>query len=159
MKKITQSQTKLTKSSYESLQQELKDLQENQLPEVIERIAKAREQGDLSENSEYKDAKDQQELLQVRIDEIAAILSQAEIVKEASGGNKIGIGSVVTLVDEEKKQTIYTIVSEFDNAAATSNTISAVSPIGSVLLHKEVGDKACAQTPVGEKCFKIKAIK
>lgn len=159
MKKTTKNQVKLTKNSFEALQKELQDLRDNQLPIVVERIAKAREQGDLSENSEYKDAKDQQELLEVRIGEIEAILSKSQVVEEKRNAGAVGVGSVVTLVDAEKKTATYTIVGEFDKAAGETATISSVSPIGSSLMHKQVGEEICVQVPAGERKWKIKAIK
>ena len=83
MKQAVSKQTKLTKESLANLQAELQELETVQLPAVVKRIAKAREQGDLSENSEYKDAKDQQELLQVRIEEIKIILAGATVIKNS----------------------------------------------------------------------------
>lgn len=159
MKKVTQEKVKLTQESYAALEAELKQLQDEKLPAIVERIAKAREQGDLSENSEYKDAKDQQELLEVRIGEIQVILGNAQIVQETKSGNQVGIGSEVTLIDEAGKAMRFVLVGEFDKAAVEENTISAVSPIGAALMQKKVGEKVSVKVPAGERTWKIKAIK
>lgn len=158
MKKVKKDVISLSPESHQSLVDELTTLKEESLPKTIERIAKAREQGDLSENSEYHDAKDEQELLQVRIDEIEAILSKAKIVKETSGNSKVGIGSVIEVKDNGKKAT-YEIVGEFDKAAANHNAISAVSPLGQALLGKSVDDKVEINVPAGTKTITIVSIK
>ncbi len=159
MKKNNQDKIKLTQESFANLEAELKDLEERQLPEIVERIAKAREQGDLSENSEYKDAKDQQELLEVRIGEIQAILGQAQIITETKNADQINVGSKVTLADEKGKKTDFVIVSEFDKAAVAENTISAVSLIGKALMHKKAGETVKVVVPAGEKVWQVVAIK
>lgn len=158
MKKNNQEKVKLTQESFTTLEEELKELQDVKLPKIINRIAKAREQGDLSENSEYKDAKDQQELLEVRIGEIQEILAKAQIVQETKSATQVGLGSEVTLEDEAGKKNKFVIVGEFDKAAIAENTISAVSLIGSALMQKKVGEKITVKVPAGEKTWKIKAI-
>ncbi len=158
MKKNNQEKVKLTQESFTTLEEELKELQDVKLPKIINRIAKAREQGDLSENSEYKDAKDQQELLEVRIGEIQEILAKAQIVQETKSVTQVGLGSEVTLEDETGKKNKFVIVGEFDKAAIAENTISAVSLIGSALIQKKVGEKITVKVPAGEKTWKIKAI-
>lgn len=158
MKKNNQEKVKLTQESFTTLEEELKQLQDVKLPKIIIRIAKAREQGDLSENSEYKDAKDQQELLEVRIGEIQEILAKAQIVQETKSVTQVGLGSEVTLEDETGKKNKFVIVGEFDKAAIAENTISAVSLIGSALMQKKVGEKITVKVPAGEKTWKIKAI-
>lgn len=148
---------KLTKESLANLQAELSDLEQNKLPAVVARIAKAREQGDLSENSEYKDAKDQQELLQVRIEEIKIILSEAVIIKAGAGAG-IRVGSRITLADENGKKE-YLLIGEFDKAAAEENTISVVSPLGKALVGKRAGEVVKVAIPLGEREVKIVSIK
>lgn len=145
----------LTQDSHRSLQAELKDLRDHQLPAVIDRIAKARDQGDLSENSEYKDAKDQQELLEVRMGEIEEILAQAKIVKETTDDSKIGLGSKVTIKDDHNRQATYEIIGEFDKDAGREDTISAVSPLGSALMGKKNGDAVTIDVPAGQRTVKI----
>lgn len=157
MKQAVSKQTKLTKESLANLQAELQELETVQLPAVVKRIAKAREQGDLSENSEYKDAKDQQELLQVRIEEIKIILAGATVIK-GSGGSGIRVGSQITLSSSFGKQT-FTLIGEFDKAASQADTISVVSPLGKALLGKKVGEEIKLVVPAGERTYSIVAVK
>ncbi len=159
MKEEKNKKIELTQDSFDSLKNELDDLVENKLPAVVDRIAKAREQGDLSENSEYKDAKDQQELLEVRIGEIQEILSQAKIIKETTDVTKVGVGSTVTVTDDRGRTLVYVMVGEFDKAAVENNTISIVSPIGQALHHKKVGHEVRVVVPAGERVLKIVDIK
>jgi len=159
--KAKQQKTKLSKKSYENLQEELRDLEENQLPAVVERIARAREQGDLSENSEYKDAKDQQELLEVRIGEINKILGGAEVVDDvADDADVVRIGSEVTLkcLTDGNKLTCR-IIAEYDKSASDTDTISAVSPIGKALLGKEQKAQVTVETPGGVREYEVLALK
>ncbi len=159
MKKNNQEKTLLSQESYDSLKNELDNLQDGQLPAVVERIAKAREQGDLSENSEYKDAKDQQELLEVRIGEIKEILAKAQIMSgKERRGDGVGVGSRVNLEDERGKKAEFVLVGEFDAAASEANTISTVSVLGGALLGKKVGDEVKVSVPAGEKVWKINKI-
>ncbi len=155
MKAKQTKKTQLSKKSYDNLIAELHDLEEVQLPAVVERIAHAREQGDLSENSEYKDAKDQQEFLEVRIGEINKILGSAQIVDEEEDENAIRIGSKVTLKAKGGNKATYTIIAEYDKSAATGDTISAVSPIGKALMGKSGKATISVETPAGVREFEI----
>jgi len=155
MKAKQTKKSQLSKKSYDNLLAELHDLEEVQLPAVVERIARAREQGDLSENSEYKDAKDQQELLEVRIGEINKILESAQIVDEAENANLIRIGSKVTLKAQGGAKMTYTIVAEYDKSAVAGDTISAVSPIGKALIGKSGHCTVSVETPGGQREFEV----
>ncbi|MDR0463223.1 MAG: transcription elongation factor GreA [Pseudomonadales bacterium] len=159
MKKAPTEVITLSPESHQGLVDELNKLKDVALPKVIARIAKAREQGDLSENSEYKDAKDEQELLEVRIDEIETILAKAKISKGNTGSKKgVAIGSTVTIKDDGKKVT-YKIVGEFDAAASNLDAVSAVSPLGKALLGKEAGDKVEVTVPAGTKTIEVVSFK
>ena len=156
MKAKQSKKTQLSKASYDNLQAELHDLEQVQLPAVVERIARAREQGDLSENSEYKDAKDQQELLEVRIGEINKILENAEVVDEDEADlNVIRVGSVVTLKVDGGKEMTYKVIAEYDKSAGSSDTISAVSPIGKAIMGQGEGTCVDVETPGGKRAFTI----
>ncbi|MBQ6449404.1 transcription elongation factor GreA [bacterium] len=148
--------TQLSQTSFDNLQAELHELEEVKLPAVVERIARAREQGDLSENSEYKDAKDQQELLEVRIGEINKILEHAEVVDEDEiNDNVIRVGSLVTLKVDGGKETTYKVIAEYDKTAGAGDTISAVSPIGKAILGQGEGACVNVETPGGERAYTI----
>ena len=160
MKKAT-AQTEnimLTRESYDSLVAELARLKDKELPRIIYRIAKAREQGDLSENSEYHDAKDQQELMEVRIDEIEQTLAKSKIVKDTKSVDKAGVGSVVEIKIDGKKA-IYTIVGEFDKDADKSNVVTATSPLGKAICGKKAGENSEIVVPVGTRKLQIISIK
>lgn len=148
----------LTKEGLEELQSELKDLQEVKLPEATQRKAEASQQGDLRENSEYQNAKEQQDLLQARIDEIVEILSNAEVVKSSKGASKIMIGSQVVVHQKtQKKHFSYHIVGEYE-ANPAEGKISAVSPLGKALMGKKKGDTAMFEAPAGTIEYIIESI-
>ena len=122
------SQIELTKEGLAELQDELKILEEVKLPEAIDRVAIAREHGDLSENSEYHSARDDKELIETRIDEIKAVLENATLVTATKSHQKVGIGSQVTIKKstEKTKKTVL-IVGEYESDPS-QNTISIASP-------------------------------
>src|SRR5690606_13431156 len=123
-------QVELTQEGLNDLQAELVELAEVKLPAVIERVSKAREHGDLSENAEYHSARDEQQLLQARIDEIQSIIEKAVVIKNTRSTSKVGMGSHVTIRKKgSKKSKVITIVGEFE-ADPTANKISSASPIG-----------------------------
>jgi len=140
----------LAQAGLEEMQLELKDLIEVKLPAAIDRVAKAREYGDLTENSEYHSARDDQELLQTRIDQLQAIVENAEVVKSTQGSSKIGMGSKITLQKKGSQKKIeYSIAGEFE-AEAGDNKISSVSPLGKALMGKKKGDKITVEVPAGQ---------
>lgn len=151
-------QVELTKEGLEELTAELQELTNVKLPQVIDRVAKAREYGDLSENSEYHSARDEQQLVEARIDEIQTILSHAKMVRYTKSTDKVGVGSMVTLTQEGKKGefTVH-IVGEFESTPG-ENKISSVSPMGKAFMGKKKGDKAVVKAPAGETVYTIQSI-
>lgn len=141
----------LTSEGLEELQLELKDLIEVRLPAVIDRVAKAREYGDLSENAEYTSAKEDQTLLEARIEEIEAILANAQVVQQTRSTTKVGMGSQVTVsvVGKKGKKVTMTVVGEFE-AEPGENKISSVSPLGKALMGTKKGDRVTVSAPAGE---------
>ncbi len=152
-------QVELTKDGLEEINTELRELVDMKLPAVIKRVAKAREHGDLSENAEYHSARDDQQLLQARIDELQNIVENAVIVKNTKNNSKVGMGSQVTIkkVGTKKDKTI-SIVGEFE-ANPTLNKISVGSPLGEALLGKKKGDTVVVKAPAGEMKYEIVEIK
>ncbi|MDQ3008569.1 MAG: transcription elongation factor GreA [bacterium] len=150
----------LTKEGFEDLQEELSELQTIKLPAVIERVAKAREYGDLSENAEYHSAREDQNLIETRIDDIEVILATAQIVKQTKSTDKIGMGSQATLkmLSGKKKEITFTISGEFEGTPGEGK-ISSVSPLGKVLMGKKKGDKVKVQAPMGEIEYEIISVK
>lgn len=140
----------LTKEGMEEKVKHLEYLKSVRRDEVAAQIKAAREYGDLSENSEYDAARNEQRLLESEIEMLEETLRVAKIVdpKKRKGGT-IGIGSKVTVHDNEFDEDVtYTIVGSLESDPM-KNIISNQSPIGKVLMDKKVGDKVTAQTPSG----------
>ena len=152
--------TKLTPEGFEELKAELEDLTNDKLPNAIKRVAEAREYGDLSENSEYHDARDDRNLLDTRILEIEKILETATIVKATRSKNKVGMGSQVNIILKGKGSKTKTIqmVGEYE-ADPIEGKISSVSPLGKALMGRKKGDQVTYQAPAGEITYKITEIK
>lgn len=152
-------QIELTKEGLDELQTELAELKEQKLVAVIKRVAKAREYGDLSENAEYHSAKEEQEFIETRIEEIETIISRSVVVQNTKSKNTVGIGSTVVVSkkgSKEKKE--LKIVGEFE-ADPILGKISVGSPLGEALVGKKKGDTAVFQAPAGEIEYTIIEIK
>ena len=143
----------ISQEGYNKLKEELDYLTNVKRKEIAERIEKAKELGDLSENAEYSEAKDAQALNDGRIGELMAILKNVTVVKNGGSKNEVTMGSVVT-VEVNSQEKIYTIVS-FNEADPLSGKISNESPIGLAFLGKKKGDEAIVITPRGEVSYKI----
>lgn len=122
---------------------------------IAEKIAEARDYGDLSENAEYDAAREEQGLVESRIAEIEDIVTNAELIK---GGKKssVALGSKVEL-KTGRKTIVYTVVGPVE-ADPLEGKISNESPIGSALFGKKVGDKAVVSTPKGDISYQIVSI-
>lgn len=146
---------KLTKLGKEKLEKELEELVKVKRPEVIDRIKRAKDYGDLSENAEYEDARNEQSFVEGRIQEIEHMLKYAEIAESKKNG-EVGLGSQVKVkIDGEEAS--YEIVGSTE-ADPISGKISSDSPIGSSLMGKKAGEKVMAQTPSGEVELKVISI-
>ena len=147
----------LTKRGAEKLKEELHRLKTIERPAVINAIAEARAQGDLSENAEYDAAKDKQGFIEGRIQEVEGKLSVAQVIDPAAldAGGKIVFGSTVDLEEEESGDAVtYQIVGE-DEADLKKGLISVGSPIARALIGKEAGDVAEVQAPGGLKRYEV----
>ena len=148
----------LTSSGLEKIQKDLASLKDRRKT-VVERIRAAREYGDLAENSEYEDAKNEQSFVEGRILELEETLRRAKVVakKNAIGTDKVEIGSTILL--KMDGQTLeYTLVGASESDPA-SGKISAESPLGNSLLGKTKGEKVEIATPNGKITCEIIAIK
>ena len=146
----------LTQDGKSALKKELEELKTIKLPGVIERVAKARDDGDLSENSAYQFGKQEQEFLEGRIEELETILKTATTVaNHQSNGKKnaVEVGCKVTLVIGGKKL-IYFVVGDWE-AKPAEKKISGSSPLGQALLGKKIGDKAEVEAPAGKVVYSI----
>jgi transcription elongation factor GreA len=138
-----------------ALEEELKHLKSVERPVVIEAIARARENGDLSENADYAAAREKQSFIEGRILEIGDKLARAEVIDPKTiKSDKVVFGATVTVNDEDGKQIRYQIVGETE-ADLTRNRLSIRSPLARALLSKMVGDEATLRSPKGESIFEI----
>ena len=147
----------ITKRGAEKLKEELHKLKTVDRPWVINAIAEARAQGDLSENAEYEAAKDRQGFIEGRIAEVEGKLSAAQIIDPATvdAGGRVVFGATVTLEDEDSGQEVtYQIVGE-DEADIKQGLLNISSPIARGLIGKEEGDSVAVQVPGGTKNYDI----
>lgn len=143
----------ITQEGYNKLKEEHDYLSTVKRREIADRIERAKELGDLSENAEYSEAKDAQALNEGRIMEILNILKNVTIVNKASDSDEVSMGSKVNVkIDDKEKQ--YTIVS-FNEADPVNGLISNESPLGMAFLGKKKGDTVKVETPRGVMSYKI----
>ena len=139
----------VTSAGLVALQNELEELKTVRRKEVAEKIKEARGYGDLSENSEYDEAKNEQGIVESRIAELESILKIVKVVDDDTmPGDVVGIGSRVTTVDEKGREKVYEVVSSSE-ANPLAGTISDESPVGSALLGKRAGTEVDVVLPNG----------
>nr|WP_294753161.1 transcription elongation factor GreA [uncultured Ruminococcus sp.] len=147
---------KMSRESYDKLVAELDDLKINKRKEVAERLKVARSYGDLSENAEYDEAKNEQAILEAHIQELQYTIDNAEIVDDESiSVDEIGMSSKITIkrLDTGKIET-FTIVGT-NHANVREGLISDESPIGKAAMKKRVGDTFIVEAPAGELKFEV----
>ena len=137
----------LTPEGREKLEEELHYLETEKRAEIGERIKVAREFGDISENSEYDDAKNEQGMVEARIAEIGRILSEATVVTAPKRSTKVNIGSTVT-VDMGGKERVFSIVGAAESDVAEGK-ISNESPVGAALIGHKKGEEIETTGPTG----------
>ena len=151
----------ITKRGAEKLKAELHQLKTVDRPWVINAIAEARAQGDLSENAEYDAAKDRQGFIEGRIQDIEGKLSAALVIDPTSldAGGKVVFGATVKLEEESSGDVVtYQIVGE-DEADLKQGLVNISSPIARALIGKEEGDTAEVQAPGGVKHYEVIGVK
>ncbi len=149
----------LTAEGLKKLEERLKFLQDVRRPEVAERLRQALEEGgDLSENAEYEDAKNEQAFVEGEILRLETILSSAQVIEETGKKDTVVLGARVTVVEEgERDKEIYHIVGSAE-ADPAEGKISVESPLGKALIGAKVGQKVVVNAPAGQISFVIKAI-
>ncbi len=149
----------VSKEGLEKLQEEMNELKTVKKREVAARIKTAKEFGDLSENSEYDDAKNEQAFIEGRISEIESILKNAKIIEEVAckTTDEVCVGHTVT-VEFDKGVANFKIVGSYE-ADPEMGLISNESPIGKALIGKKKGEEVKVKVPAGEIKYKIKDIK
>ncbi|WP_100398262.1 transcription elongation factor GreA [Bacillus sp. FJAT-44742] len=141
----------MTEEGRKKLEEELEFLKTERRQEVVERIKVARSFGDLSENSEYDSAKDEQAFVEGRIAQIEKMLKNAEIIEEdASNNSEVALGKSVKFKElPDGDEEVYTIVGSAESDPLEGK-ISNSSPMAQSLLGRKVGDKVMVNTPGGE---------
>ena len=149
----------LTHEGLKKLEDELEQLKTIKRKDVAEKIKEARAFGDISENSEYDEAKNEQAEVEARIQKLESIIRTATIIDENEiSDNSVSIGSKVTVLDiDEKEELLYAIVGATE-ADPFNNKISNESPIGQALLNRNIGDTVEVSIPDGTLRLKIKEI-
>lgn len=154
----TTDQTVLTAAGLDKLKAELKDLQDNRRPSVLARIKEAISYGDLSENSEYEDAKNEQAFMEGEIQRLEAILASAQIIEEGASKGVVSAGSRVTIVEKGSKDPeVYMLVGSAE-ANPGEGKISVDSPMGRALMGHKTGAKVTVKAPDGDFVVTIKKI-
>lgn len=147
-------QYQITADGKKELEAELEQLK-GRRGEIAEKIAAARDYGDLSENAEYDAAREEQGLVETRVAEIEDILTSAEIIK-VNRKSTVGVGSKVEL-KSGAKTVAYHVVGPVE-ANPVAGKISDESPIGRALMGRKVGDKVVVSTPKGDITYEIVAV-
>ena len=143
----------LTSERLEELKKELQELKTTRRIEVAERLKRAKELGDLSENSEYFEAREEQSQLEMRIAELEAMVQNAEIIQMTHGKTKVQVGSTIA-ASKDGKQAKFTIVGS-NETRPEGGFISNESPLGAAFLGQQAGDSVKIKTPKGEVVYKI----
>jgi transcription elongation factor GreA len=146
----------LTPEGLQKLKEEIEELSTNKRREVAERIKEAREFGDISENSEYDDAKNEQAMLEARIASLEDKLRAAQVIDASNlSSDVVRVGSIVDVMDEDNgKSRSYTIVGSTEADPANSR-LSNESPVGKALIGHKKGDLVKVPAPKGERKLKI----
>ena len=146
----------MTYAGLKKLEDELHELKVVRRKEVAEKIKEAREQGDLSDNAEYDAAKDEQRDIEARIEELEAILKNAEVVVEDEADTeKINVGCKVLVYDEEFEEEVEFKIVGSTEANSLQGKISNESPLGKALIGAKVGDEISVEAPAGMMNYKI----
>lgn len=147
----------LTQEGYEKLDQELQYLRTVRRQEVARRLHQALAEGDILENAELEDARNEQAFVEGRILQLENMVRNATIIEEAGPREAVGVGSRVTVVEGDGPPEQYHIVGSAE-ADPTKGLISNESPLGRALLGQKVGDKAVVNAPDGVLVFEIVGI-
>ena len=146
----------MSREGYEKLKAQLNELITVQRPEIAEKLKEARSYGDLSENAEYDEAKNDQAQLEARIQQIQYIIDHAEIVEDEDINlEEIGMGSVMKIKDVETGEIEELKIVGTNEANFLENKISDESPIGKAAMKKRVGDTFIVESPSGELRYEV----
>ncbi len=148
----------LTKEKFQELQTELEHLKKNRRKEVADHLEYAKSLGDLSENAEYQEARDEQASVEERINKLENLLNNAQIVVQHHA-TSVDVGTTVTVIKTgDKKEIVYKIVGS-EEADTKAGKISYKSPLGQAITGKVKGDSFTFSTPGGKVSYKVIDIK
>lgn len=148
----------ISRAGFDALVRELKDLQDNQRPEILKTVQWARSLGDLSENADYSAAKEKQRQIDKRIQFIQDVIENANVIDvDALSGNRVVFGARVTAEDEDGNRMQCRILSDIE--ADGRMVISCTSPVGRAMIGRCVGDTCVVKLPGGEKEYEILEVK
>ena len=148
----------LTAEGVENLRRELDHLVNVKRPALAERLRRAIQQGDLSENADYITAKEEQGFLEGRVQQIEAMLRRAVIIQENGPTDEVALGSRVTVVEEGVEESeVFHIIGPAE-ADPANGKVSNESPLGRALMGRQVEDVVTVEAPGGEIVFRITAI-
>lgn len=144
----------MTADGLDKIKNELVELKTTKRKEIAQRIQSARELGDITENSEYESALEEQAFVEGKIEELEEVVNRAEVIEKANlKEQSVNVGSRVR-VHLEGTEHEYEIVGELE-ADPTNNKISHESPLGQALLGKKVGDRINVEAPVGRLTYTV----
>lgn len=149
----------ITPSGLQKMNEELSKLKHSDRPRIIQAIAEAKAQGDLSENAEYTAAKEEQGMIEAKITDLESKITLAEVIDPSEiKSDKIQFGATVRLTDSETDEIKeYRIVGDFESDVS-KGCISIFSPLANAMLGKKVGDEVEVQTPRGTRYYEVEKI-
>ena len=145
--------TYISKDGLDKLRAELDEMLAVRRPEIAQRIHDAKEHGDLSENAEYEDAKNEQAFVEGRIQTLEAMIKNATLIDEHTSTDHVQIGSTVKVKGDEGPETFLIVGSA--EAKPAQGRISNESPVGRALLGRKKGDKVVVKVPAGDFAYTI----
>lgn len=147
----------ISRAGFDALLKELKDLKENQRPEILKTVQWARSLGDLSENADYSAAKEKQRQIDKRIQFIEDLVGNANVIDvESLSGDRVIFGAKVVAEDDDGNKMQCRILSDVEADGRT--VISCTSPVGRALIGRCVGDTCVVRLPGGEKEYEILSV-
>lgn len=146
----------ITEQGYQDLQEELAAIQGKKRPQAVERVQRAREFGDLSENTEYHAAREDLNFIDGRVEELQDILRRARVMAKSRSRETVGLGCKVTVLTDGKNQ-VFTVVGDWE-ADPAEKKISHDSPLGKALMGRKAGDRIKVAAPAGSMVYLIKRI-
>lgn len=148
----------VTPDGLEQLKTELKKLKSADRPETVKRMSEARELGDLSENADYADAREQLAFIEGRIEELETMIKHAEVITAKDGVGTIQLGSTVTVQMQGQSAPITYAIVGSNESDPVNGKISAESPVGSALVGRKVGETVSVKTPTGMLELSVKKV-